>query len=110
MIVETSFLTKGTIGLTIFPFIFIKQGVKQTMSPEEYAVLINHEKIHLRQQLELLILPFYLLYLGSYIYNLFIFGNGWSAYRFNIFETEAYAHESNLNYLHHRKWFAWIRK
>ena len=47
----------GYDGLTIFPFIFLKVNDFK----DDY-VLINHEKIHLKQQLEILIIPFYLVY------------------------------------------------
>jgi hypothetical protein len=44
-------------GLAVFPFVVLKSPQNKSDS-----VLINHEKIHLRQQLELLILPFFLWY------------------------------------------------
>ena len=71
-------------------------------------ILLNHERIHLRQQLELLLLPFYLLYLGHYLVNLFRFKTHYLAY-FNIcFEKEAYVNERNMSYLAARKSFSWI--
>ena len=90
-------------AMAIFPFIIIKwKGQKDD------KILINHEKIHLRQQLELLILPFYFLYLLNYLTNLLKYKNHHQAY-FNIsFEKEAYHYENELNYLAHRKWYNWI--
>jgi hypothetical protein len=78
-------------GIAIFPFIFINPKVKIT--PE----LINHEKIHIRQQLELLIIPFYIWYLIE-IYR--------KGYRNNRFEREAYDNEHNLHYLKRRKCYS----
>ena len=47
---------RGFRGLTFFPFFLMnKEDVLD-------KVFVNHEKIHLRQQLELLVLPFYVWY------------------------------------------------
>ena len=80
--------------ITIYPFIFISTKVKITDE------LINHEKIHLRQQLELLVIPFYIWYLIEF----YIKGY------YNVrFEKEAYQNESNLNYLKKRKLFQFLK-
>ena len=90
-------------AMAVFPFILLRN---KTQKSDE--VLINHEKIHLRQQLELLILPFYFLYLINYLINLLKYKNHHQAY-FNIsFEKEAYHHENELLYLSNRKWYNWI--
>ncbi len=89
-------------GITIFPFILIDQRFRTDI------VLLNHEKIHIRQQLELLVLPFYFLYAGNYLINLIRYRNHHKAYRNIIFEKEAYSHESNLSYLGKRKLFAFL--
>ncbi|WP_316841041.1 hypothetical protein [Pedobacter gandavensis] len=89
-------------AMAIFPFIIL-----QHQAQKNNATLINHERIHLRQQLELLILPFYILYGLNYLWNLYRFKNHYLAY-FNIrFEREAYANESDLAYLKRRKLFSW---
>ena len=62
MIINNSKLVpKGFIGITIWPFIFLRYDVKHH-GIIRYSRLVNHEKIHLRQQIELLIIPFYILY------------------------------------------------
>lgn len=71
--------------------------------------IINHEKIHLRQQLELLILPFYILYLINYLFNLIIYKKHDLAYRKIIFEQEAYLHDADLKYLKNNSWYGWIK-
>lgn len=91
-------------GLTIYPFIFLKHQYLKTDQ-----TLINHEKIHLKQQLELLILPFYIIYILNYLYNLIIYKSHFSAYYHIVFEREAYANEMNHNYLQTRPWFAFIK-
>lgn len=73
------------------------------------AALINHEKIHLRQQAELLVIPFYLLYLLNYLFNLARYRQHHKAYMHICFEREAYQNETNQNYLLTRKWFSWRR-
>lgn len=91
-------------AMAIFPFILLKNTAQKRDS-----VLINHEQIHLQQQLELLVLPFYLLYLLNYCINLIKYRNHYQAY-FNIsFEKEAYHFEKDLNYLSKRQWYSWIK-
>jgi hypothetical protein len=88
-------------GMAIYPFILLKN--KADRNNER---LIRHEAIHLRQQLEMLILPFYLCYLANYFINRFKYDDE-SAYLKIIFEREAYAEEGNPAYLKQRKLWAW---
>ena len=76
-------------------------------SMETNAVLIRHEKIHWRQQLELLIIGQWLLYLLFYFYFLIRFGSHEKAYLRNPFEREAYENEGVENYLLERRFLAW---
>ncbi len=73
------------------------------------ARVINHERIHTRQQRELLFLPFYLLYLLEYFLRLVMLRNHDKAYRAISFEREAYANEADREYLRRRPLFAWTR-
>jgi len=95
------FLNAKFQGITLFPFIFLKRK-----SLKYDRVLLNHEKIHLRQQLEMGILPFYCCYLGEFCYGLWKHKNGYKAYRSISFEQEAYAHEHDLGYLSKRRRWA----
>ncbi len=72
-------------------------------------VLMNHEKIHIRQQAELLVIPFYLIYLAQYGFNLFYYRDHYKAYRNIMFEKEAYACEKDMRYLQRRKLFGFVR-
>lgn len=72
-------------------------------------ILVNHEKIHFRQQLELLIIPFYILYVLNYLINLIKYKNHNQAYFHIVFEKEAYACDRNLGYLQQRSLFSWIK-
>ena len=89
-------------GITLFPFII----VKDKQSKEDYE-LINHEKIHIQQQKEMLVIFFYLWYGIEWIIERIKFGK--KAYRMNSFEMEAYENMKNLDYLRTRKRFAWFK-
>lgn len=95
---------KGYSGLTVFPFVFLKNSRFKT----DY-VLINHEKIHLRQQLEMLLIPFYLVYGLEFLLRLFQYKNWNLAYRNISFEREAYTNELNLDYLKHRPFWGFLK-
>ena len=88
---------KGYIGITIFPFIFLKYNYLKAD-----IFLINHEKIHLRQQLELFIIIFYLWYFIEFLVRVLEYRNWNMAYKNISFEREAYTHEKDLNYLKSR--------
>jgi hypothetical protein len=81
-------------AIAIFPFIFVHP------STEINDRLINHERIHLRQQVEMLVIPFYVWYLIEY------FTKGY--YQVS-FEREAYTNDSNLNFLKSRKFFNFVK-
>jgi hypothetical protein len=90
-------------AMAIYPFILLRHKYQKNDQ-----TLINHERIHLHQQIELLILPFYLFYLFNYLANLIRYRNHHRAYVNIVFEKEAYACDQNLNYLENRKFFSWI--
>lgn len=102
MILISKYLVpKGYTGMTLFPFVFLKYAFLKGDK-----VLINHEKIHLRQQLELLIVPFYIFYLTEFLVRLIQFKNWHRAYHHISFEREAYENEAQLDYLERRPfWF-----
>ena len=108
MIIVCQSLLKNTKinGITLFPFIFIKK--KEFLQDQ---ILIQHEKIHLRQQIELLVIFFYLWYILEYFYWYFRLNNSYLAYKHISFEREAYAKEQDKQYLQQRKLFAfWTYK
>ena len=91
-------------GLTFYPFVFLADK-----DDKLNKVFINHEKIHIRQQLELLILPFYLWYFTEYLFRLIQYKDRKEAY-FNIsFEREAYKNEKDLNYLKQRSFWRFLK-
>ena len=90
-------------GMALFPFILLKNR-----QLKKDVMVLNHEKIHLRQQLELLILPFYIMYLIHYLINLIRYKNHHQAYMRIVFEKEAYKMDADLEYLNHRKFWSWL--
>ena len=72
-----------------------------------FVDLLNHERIHTRQMLEMAILPFYIAYVLEWLVRLPMRGN---AYRNISFEREAFHHECDPDYLSHRRPYAWLRE
>jgi len=94
---------KGFSGITLFPFIFlIDENLKYI------TTLIHHEKIHLQQQKELLMIFFYIFYGLEWFFKLIKYRNRYLAYKNLSFEKEAYQNEKNLNYLKTRKAWAFL--
>lgn len=93
---------KKVSAMALWPFMIFRDG-KSRRDPR----IINHERIHFRQQTEWLILPFYLLYFTEYWMAMFRNGfRHWDAYHSVSFEKEAYAHEKDADYLKKRKFMA----
>ncbi|HEX8531826.1 MAG TPA: hypothetical protein VF646_17455 [Cytophagales bacterium] len=91
-------------GMALFPFILLKDA-----RDRQDACLIRHERIHLRQQLELLIVPFYLWYLLEYGWHRFRGMGHHGAYLRISFEREAYQHDRDPGYLARRKWGSFLK-
>jgi hypothetical protein len=105
MIIVSKYLVpNGYTGFAFFPFMFLKN--KQLRKD---AILLNHEKIHLKQQLELLILPFYMFYMAEFLVRLYQCKIWHVAYRNISFEREAYKNESDLTYLNHRPLWGFLK-
>ena len=91
-------------GITIWPFVILRS--KDLRSNQG---LINHERIHLRQQLEMLIVPFYVWYFLEFLVRWATLGSSYRAYRSISFEQEAYNHEYDYDYLKTRRMYSWMR-
>jgi len=103
VIIRFKYLHSKYIALTIWPFILVKDTIYKFDK-----VLINHEKIHLRQQLELLWFPYFIWYVVEFLIKLVRYKNWDTAYRAISFEREAYQMETDFNYLKNRKvWGFW---
>ena len=90
-------------GITLFPFILLVDEARG------YREAILHERIHLRQQAEMLVVGFYLVYMVILLVNLVRYRNFYRAYSNVFFEREAYANHYDAGYLKKRKPFASFR-
>lgn len=97
-------IPKHFIGLTVWPFVFLKN---ESLRKDEE--LLNHEAIHLKQQLELFLIPFFIWYGIEYLIRLIQYRDTYRAYRNISFEREAYAMEYDLDYLNTRSRWAFLR-
>lgn len=77
---------------------------------KEYGTLtdaeINHELIHTRQMLEMLVIFFYASYVIEWLIRLIQYRDRLKAYENISYEREAYSSMYNLSYLKNRKAFA----
>jgi hypothetical protein len=104
LLVSKYLIPRGYRGLAIFPFIFVRYR-----TDKQNIVLVDHERIHLRQQVEMLVIPFFIWYLIEFIIRL-IQNKKWSlAYRNISFEREAYANEKKLDYLKNRDFWSFLK-
>ena len=91
---------KAAKAVTVFPFIFVRS--KEEMIPW----LINHELIHLRQQLELLFFGALLLHISEIIFAVLVLRLSWyETYLWCSIEQEAYRNQNDSDYLKNRKMF-----
>lgn len=95
-------------GIVLFGFVFLNKKSK-LLKNDELSVLLNHERIHIKQQLELLILPFFVVYVTEWLILLLKYKCKDKAYRNISFEKEAYNNAGNLNYLKERKSYYWLQ-
>ena len=96
-------------GITLWPFVVLREKHNANKWARERASrIINHESIHIKQQEELLIIPFYVLYITEWFIKLFFYGK--QAYYNISFEREAYDNDDNLEYLSSRKNYRWIKR
>ena len=126
-IISRHFPFSGYKALTIWPFIFIREGMAWAYDEKTD----RHEHIHGRQQLEMLIagiliaivlfvvdcgwwslltLPvFFYWYVIEYLIRLAYYRNSITAYKNISFEREAYANQSNITYLDERKPYSFLK-
>ncbi|POY39090.1 hypothetical protein C3K47_00915 [Solitalea longa] len=91
-------------AITLWPFVIIKSSELRTDRS-----LLNHERIHLRQQLELFLIGFYLWYAIEFLIRWIKKKDANDAYHAICFEKEAYLNDLNFDYLKDRKFFAFIK-
>lgn len=103
VLVNKFLLAKGFKGVSLWPFVILKDKYFKND-----LILLNHEKIHLRQQAELLLVGFYVWYLIEYVVRIIQFKNRYMAYRNISFEREAYRNELNMNYTKSRGFWRFL--
>jgi len=104
LIVTKYLMPKGYRGLTVFPFVFVKHQLDK-----KNFVFIHHERIHIRQQLEMLFFPFFIWYFIEFLIRYIQFKKWSLAYRNISFEREAYTNEKDLDYLKSRAFWAFLK-
>lgn len=88
----------GCEGIVLFPFI--------VLAKKEHALnkrIMNHERIHIRQALEMFVVPFYVWYVLEFLVRRCYVDSKYEAYRSISFEQEAYDNDFDMDYLHKRK-------
>ncbi|RFN58758.1 hypothetical protein [Marixanthomonas ophiurae] len=103
ILVNRFLLRKKFVGIALWPFLILKDHALKTD-----VVFMNHERIHLRQQIELLVVFFYLWYGVEYVIRLLQYRNRYTAYRNISFEREAYAKEKDIGYLQKRPFWVFL--
>lgn len=126
-IISKHFPFAGYKAMTVWPFIFIREGMAWAYDEKTD----RHEHIHGEQQKELLVagiitscilwlvgcgwwslmaLPvFFYWYVVEWLIRWAYYRNRKTAYRNIAFEREAYAKEDDVVYLDSRKPFAWVK-
>lgn len=127
IIIKNNFIPFGNYStINLFGLLFTK---RDSLRDD----IINHEKIHSTQILELAIVGvltillltfifnisywylllggslFYIWYVMEYMFVRFFHKKQNNAYHDISLEEEAYNNEDDLNYLDNRKWFAWVK-
>jgi hypothetical protein len=99
LIIRNKFIPfRGFSAINILGILFVRPNTRVTPR------LLNHERIHTAQMLEMGIIFFYLWYVIEWLFRLTQRGNAY--YRIS-FEREAYTHQSEPSYLSNRAPWAW---
>lgn len=95
------FPPKGFCAITLVWVIVAREGSRITQK------VVNHERIHARQQKEMFIIFFLLWYGLEFVIRLLQYRNWHDAYKNVSFEREAYANEDKMDYLNERYNYSW---
>jgi hypothetical protein len=99
------FLGKRFRVLCLSPFLLVRPGERLPL-PDE---VLNHEHIHVRQQLEMGWVFFFVWYGFEFLIRLAQHRDRYAAYQALSHEKEAHQHETDLEYLKSRNWYAWTK-
>ena len=92
-------------GVTLWPFIFVAADVPA----DRMRTMINHERIHICQANEMLVVFFYLLWVWEFLVGVCRYGNAEEAYVHISLEAEAHANEHDMQYCCERRFWGWTR-
>jgi len=92
-------------GISLWPFIIIRSDY----SIKKEEKLIRHETIHFYQTLELLVLPFYMIYFLEWFLKSIYYRSTYKGYKAISFEVEANKYEEDTSNLSNRKKYNWIQ-
>jgi hypothetical protein len=129
IIYNNIFPFKGYLAMCVFPFIFVRKDARALKTTD-----INHEMIHGKQQLEIMVavavilvalalfgvlswwwlfaipFAFYVWYVLEWLVRIPLCGfDSHLAYRNISFEREAYSNQNNVAYLDKRKPYAFLK-
>lgn len=104
LIVFKYFTPKGFRGITFYPFVFLVDK-NDKLNPR----FVNHERIHIRQQIEMLVFPFFIWYGLEFLVRLVQYKNRRTAYYNISFEREAYQNEKDPDYLKRRSFWKFLK-
>jgi hypothetical protein len=104
VVVNKYILAKGFDGIVLWPFLFVKRK-----ELKEDPVFMNHERIHVKQQKELLVIFFFVWYVVEYFVRLIRYKDTYKAYSKICFEREAYAHEDDPEYMETRTFWSFLK-
>jgi len=104
LIVFKYFTPKGFRGITFFPFVFLVNK-----EDKKNPAFVNHERIHIKQQLEMLVVPFFVWYSIEFLFRWIQYKNKHTAYRNISFEREAYKNEKDLCYCKQRPFWGFLK-
>jgi hypothetical protein len=88
-------------AIALGPFVFSRVNLTPNLK--------RHETIHFQQQLELLFVGFYILYLTFWLVSFIRYRSGSNAYYEIPFEREAHYNQHTEDYLDTRKRYSWIK-
>lgn len=95
---------KGFVAINLFGVVFSRKEYNPLSS-----IMTNHEAIHTSQMKEMLYIFFYLWYLVEWLIRLIITRKNFRAYHTISFETEAYQHMHESEYLKMRKRYSFLK-
>lgn len=103
-VIVAKYLTPvGFRAITLFPFVIVRSK-EALLDP----YLLNHERIHIHQQRELLVVFFYVGYVLEFLVRWMVLRDRKEAYRAISFEQEAYTNENDPHYLKRRSLFSFL--